>query len=59
MTMFWPVMDLLKTRVLIWSATSSTVGRDLRAVFCVVAVILASGNWLPLEIQLARGPLEA
>jgi hypothetical protein len=47
-TMFCPVMDLLRTRVLICSATSSGVASVLRVDFSVVALTLASGNLLPL-----------
>ena len=48
MTIFWPVMDLLRTKVLIWSATSSGVAVPLRADLSTVAFTLDSGNWLPL-----------
>lgn len=48
MTMFWPVIDLLSTTVLIWSATSSGEAVDLRADLSVVALTLDSGNLLPL-----------
>jgi len=44
MTIFWPVMDLLRTRALICSATSSGTAVDFSADFSVVALTFDSGN---------------
>jgi hypothetical protein len=61
MTIFCPVMDLLNTKVLICSATSSGDAVDLSADFSVVALTLASGNLLPLCVgqasELAKSPI--
>ena len=48
-TMFCPVIDLLSTRVLTCSATSSGVASDFSADLSVVAFTFDSGNFLPLD----------
>jgi hypothetical protein len=47
-TIFCPVIDLLKTKVLTCSATSSTDAVDFSADFSITPLIFSGGNRLPL-----------